>query len=52
MTDYDWIIYFAIPAAAPVVTVLVEKFGSEKTQQRWLRVRNVYRRALGMDPVK
>lgn len=52
MTDYDWILYFAIPAAAPIVTVAVDKFGSEKTQQRWTKVRNVYRKALGMEPVK
>lgn len=47
--NWGWITLVALPAAASLVTVLVNKFGSDTAKQRWNVVRRIYRRLI---PIK
>lgn len=46
--NWQWITAAAIPAAAPIVTTLVNKFGSVRVKKGWNAIRKIYR--LGFMP--
>lgn len=51
--NWGWITSVLIPVGvAPVVTMAVNKFGSDKAKKRWNAVRKVYRTAFRMSPPK
>lgn len=52
MENFDWthLLYVAIPASAPLITAVVERFGSPKVKSYWAVVRRAYRKLLGMKP--
>jgi len=50
--DWQWLFLVLIPAAAPAITLGVNKFGSDKTKAAWNRVRAIYRRVFGLPEPK
>ncbi len=50
--NWQWLTLVAIPAAAPVVTIGVNKFGTPGQQAAWNSVRKVYRRVFGLGAPK